>query len=152
MPYRQRPCSYCGESFQPGGSKHKHCTPECRFKEIAAPFKGTDGCWEWPLSRNPETGYGQFMVRAVPMTLDTAHRYSYQVFVGPIPPGLLACHSCDNPGCFNPEHLFAGTYGDNVRDMFDKGRQQDYVNCGFATLDRHRLNRIRRRILAARVP
>jgi hypothetical protein len=42
--------------------------------------------------------------------------------VGPIPAGLDVLHHCDNPPCFNPEHLFLGTDQDNVDDREKKGR------------------------------
>lgn len=48
---------------------------------------------------------------------------SYEVNVGPIPAGLYVLHRCDNRLCVRPDHLFLGTQGDNIRDMFDKGRQ-----------------------------
>lgn len=113
----------CGKQFTPTTSRNKHCSPECRFSEIASKFSG-DSCWVWPKSFFKSTGYGQFAISAdVP---ETAHRMAFKVFKGKIPDGLFVCHSCDNRSCFNPSHLFLGTCQDNVTDMFSKGREQDY--------------------------
>lgn len=51
-----------------------------------------------------------------------AHRQAWEDANGPIPPGMLVCHRCDEPLCVNPDHLFIGTQSDNMRDARDKGR------------------------------
>ncbi len=77
-----------------------------------------DECWEWQKNRI-KRGYGQLghMGKAL-----MAHRVAWEVAFGPIPEGLQVCHSCDNPPCCNPAHLWLGTQADNNRDMVAKGR------------------------------
>lgn len=76
-------------------------------------------CWEWQGPRSRE-GYGNTYENGRNIR---AHRWAWERFVGPIPEGILVCHSCDNPPCVNPFHLFLGTHMDNMRDMVAKGRQ-----------------------------
>lgn len=51
-----------------------------------------------------------------------AHRLAYTLTKGPIPNGLYVCHTCDNPPCCNPNHLWVGTAGQNNTDRHRKGR------------------------------
>jgi hypothetical protein len=82
----------------------------------------TEGCWIWTGHIDDHRGkppYGKFFHGGV-MTM--AHRASYRLFIGPIPPELFVCHKCDNPSCVRPDHLFLGTAGDNNADRHAKGR------------------------------
>ena len=51
-----------------------------------------------------------------------AHVVAYELFVGPVPEGLMVCHSCDNPPCVRPGHLFLGSNRANLVDASQKGR------------------------------
>ena len=64
-------------------------------------------------------GYGHFKLHG---TYPSAHRFSYTLFYGAIPPGLHVLHQCDNPPCVRPQHLFLGTDLDNQQDSRRKGR------------------------------
>ena len=82
------------------------------------PFILKTRCWEWIGSKQSK-GYGQFWNK---VTTVRAHRWSYEFHIAPIRNNLLICHKCDNPGCVNPEHLFAGTQQDNIKDCSLKKR------------------------------
>ncbi len=53
------------------------------------------------------------------------HRIAWEAHnAEPIPDGMVVMHTCDNPSCFNPEHLVLGTQSDNIRDCVAKGRHK----------------------------
>lgn len=93
-------------------------SPEDRLK--FAGWTVTDsGCWEWD-GRLDKQGYGVLALRDKRQVF--AHRTAYSVWVGELIDGQAVCHACDNPKCINPEHLWQGTNGDNLRDMTIKER------------------------------
>ncbi len=85
------------------------------------------GCWDWQASKTKD-GYGQLfhtyynILKKETRKCSAAHRYSWRLHMGPIPPELEVGHRCDNPGCVNPDHLWLATHEENIRDSVQKGR------------------------------
>jgi hypothetical protein len=85
-----------------------------RFWERVDTSAGPDACWPWALGRNT-MGYGRFYLTGGRARL--ASRVAFVIANGREPkPGYVSCHTCDNPPCCNPAHLYEGTFADNRRD------------------------------------
>jgi hypothetical protein len=142
VPRIRRTCVECGAEFQvyahvlkrkgSGNCCSKTCTIRraLRIRNERRPSSeqrfwakvvrhGEEDCWQWDGSKNQD-GYGRLGHNG--SNAYGAHRLSYEIHHGPIPPGLLVCHHCDNPECTNPRHLFLGTNQDNASDKVRKGR------------------------------
>lgn len=134
-----RNCSKCGgfkprEYFNRDSTKADGMYPKCKVcRGIRWSHRGgigyrleterkvtESGCWEWTTYKTP-LGYGRAHING---KLQLVHRAAYEYYVGPFDKSLFVCHKCDNPSCFNPDHLFLGTAQDNVDDMIVKGRQK----------------------------
>jgi hypothetical protein len=83
-------------------------------------------CWEW-IGAKTSSGYGHLSVDGATIK---AHRYAWEREHGPIPDGLLVCHTCDNRLCVRLSHLFLGSAHDNTGDMRAKGRDSFSTNKG----------------------
>jgi hypothetical protein len=79
-------------------------------------------CWLWTGSL--AAGYGQIQYKG---KMTRVHRVSWQLEYGEIPKGKVVCHSCDNPLCVRPAHLWLGTQLDNIAG---EGEVQGETNNG----------------------
>ena len=110
-----------GRLYGPAAAAAKAAaTFELRFWSRVDKSSGPESCWSWTGALK-EKGYGTLsrnnrMVRA--------HRVAYELSRGPIAGDMLVCHSCDNPVCCNPAHLWLGTAAQNSGDMRIKGRSK----------------------------
>ncbi len=135
-PTRSETCAFCGRSFTQRYSigkarrdRPKFCSRACdtAHRRVGAGERAAtrfwakvrrgapNECWPWTGRRDPK-GYGRCGRH------DLAHREAFRLANGR-PASMNVCHSCDNPPCCNPAHLWEGSQLENVRDMVSKGRR-----------------------------
>lgn len=107
------------EQLEARKQRYRQNNPDPKYKEKYIHRNMDTGCWEW-LGQKWSGGYGYVRINRKHIP---AHRYIYSLYKGVISDGLDACHSCDNPGCVNPDHIWPGTPSDNLKDCYSKGRR-----------------------------
>jgi len=82
-------------------------------------------CWEWKIGKTKKNGYGRFFLNGYK---ESAHRISLAYFKGFKDIKNLVLHTCDNPSCVNPDHLYEGTIHDNHTDKYHRGGSYNITN------------------------
>lgn len=123
------------DSLSSGGTKSCGCrrfgpkTPisERFWKKVC--ISKPDDCWEWKSGKS-RLGYGFF--RRSTGIMVSAHRMAYELHEGSIDEELDVLHSCDNPPCCNPKHLYQGSHQQNMTDKIIRGRMGKVVKLSAA--------------------
>lgn len=85
---------------------------------------GLLSCWPW-LGGKHNDGYGIIRYQGKRYK---AHRLFYKYFIEDLPMNIVVRHECDNPACYNPNHLVPGTQADNIADMMNRNRRVQGVS------------------------
>lgn len=97
--------------------RHKHTEETFWANKIIT----KSGCWEWQGYLD-KADYGVCHIKVLGVLLNRAHRISWALINKKLPVDMIL-HSCDNPKCYNPEHLREGTVLDNARDRKARNRR-----------------------------
>ena len=100
------------------------------------------GCIEWQGSRD-KNGYGTLRAGRKDYK---AHRAAFERTHGPIPKGMMVCHTCDNPPCCNVDHMFLGSASDNAQDCVSKSRHVHGSKSANAKISDHIVRQIKARL------
>ena len=142
-------CAYCGDTvtreFDPR-RPNLYCSRRCGTRAVGVRRRAQaearlwsqvdvgepHECWNWtgPLTT---TGYGQFHRPGCTSTLSSS-RAVWLLTVGELSATQFVCHTCDNPLCCNPAHLWIGSAADNKHDCMAKGRHVFGERSGSAKL------------------
>lgn len=96
------------------------------LERFLSKFVQGEGCWLW-TGRLDGGGYGDFWHSG---RYSKAHRYSYEVLVGPIPDGMQLDHLCRTRHCVRPDHLEPVTQAENIRRGVNHERAKTHCSKG----------------------
>ncbi|SRR6266403_1567959 len=100
----------------------------------------SNACWNFTGGMS---GGGYGIISFGKYTQRGAHIISHELYKGKVPDDIFVCHSCDNPSCVNPDHLFLGTLQTNKDDEVSKWRHAHGENHGCVKLTEEAVFEIR---------